>query len=136
MPASRELRSLVIQRSGNRCEYCLIHQDDDDVFRFPIDRILSEQHGGTYSPENTALACHHCNSKKGPNIASVVPGTAAPIVALFNPRSQAWSDHFTLSAAKIVGRTPIGSATVSLLDMNTDKNVELRIKAGYVDKLP
>ena len=136
MPANKELRALVIQRAGNRCEYCTIHQDHDDVLRFPVDRILSEQHGGTYTPENTALACHYCNSKKGPNIASVEPGTSGPIVPLFNPREQTWSEHFEFQGATIVGLTPTGRATVSLLDMNADKNIELRLKAGYVKTDP
>lgn len=131
MPATKELRALVTQRAKNRCEYCTLRQADDDVFRFAVDRILSEQHGGEYTQENSALACHYCNRKKGPNIASVEPGTTTPILPLFNPRTDSWNDHFKFQGAMIVGRTPIGRATVSLLDMNNQKNIELRSKAGY-----
>lgn len=131
MGVSEELRAFVIQRSGNRCEYCLLRQEDDDVFRFPVDRIISEQHGGTYSLENTALSCPYGNRKKGPNIASIVPGTNGPLVPLFNPRADDWARHFEFRGRVIVGLTPTGRATVALLDMNAPKNVELRSKAGY-----
>lgn len=131
MAASEELRAFVVERAAKRCEYCTLHQDDDDVFRFPIDRILSEQHGGSYTPDNTALACHYCNRKKGPNIASVEPGTTGPVVSLFNPRTDTWSEHFAFQGSVIVGLTPTGRATVALLDMNNTKNVELRSKLGY-----
>ncbi len=131
MGVTEELRAVVVQRAGNRCEYCTLYQEDDDVFRFHIDRIVSAQHGGSYTPENTALACHYCNRKKGPNLASVEPGTTDPLVPLFNPRTDNWLDHFEFDGAVIVGLTPTGRATVALLDMNAAKNVELRSKAGY-----
>jgi hypothetical protein len=136
MGASQELRGLVLERAGDRCEYCTLRQEDDDIFRFPIDRILSEQHGGNYTPENTALACHYCNRKKGPNIASVEPGTTGPVVPLFNPRKDRWDEHFKFQGAVLVGLTPTGRATVALLDMNNPKNVELRSKAGYPKPKP
>jgi hypothetical protein len=131
MAANSALRALVIERANNRCEYCLLAQADDDVLLFPIDRIISEQHGGDYTEDNTALACHYCNRKKGPNIASVEPGTSEPIIRLFNPRSDRWSEHFELRGAVIVGLTPIGRVTATLLDMNSAKNIELRSKLRF-----
>jgi hypothetical protein len=125
MPASAKLRSLVVERAGNRCEYCTIHQDEDRMLRFPVDRVIAGQHGGQYTPDNTVLACPHCNRKKGPNIASVVPGTSNPI-ALFNPRTEVWAQHFTFHGPIIVGSTVTGEATVALLDMNADVRVALR----------
>ena len=34
------LREFVRARAGNRCEYCLIHQDDDPYFRFHTEHVL------------------------------------------------------------------------------------------------
>jgi hypothetical protein len=31
--------------------------------------------GGSDDPDNLALACHHCNLHKGPNLAGVDPRT-------------------------------------------------------------
>jgi len=131
MPADEELRSFVAQRADYRCEYCTIRQEDDPVFRFPIDRIISGQHGGIYARENTALACHHCNKKKGPNIASVAADSPGVIVRLFNPRIDKWSEHFEFLGPVIMGRTPTGKATVRLLDMNTPEKLRLRSIVGY-----
>jgi hypothetical protein len=41
-------------------------------------------------------------------------------VALFNPRTQAWSEHCTWSenGTEIIGRTPHGRATVEALKLN------------------
>jgi hypothetical protein len=126
MPASQELKRLVIERAGGRCEYCLIHQDDDPVFRFPVDRIIGGQHGGVYSEENTSLACHNCNQKKGPNIATTLQDNPGTLVPLFHPRNDTWKDHFELQGAIVVGLTPKGKATVKLLDMNSTNKVRLR----------
>jgi hypothetical protein len=131
MAVDEDLRSFVALRANNRCEYCLIRQGDDAVFRFPVDRIISGQHGGEYTQENTALACHHCNKKKGPNIASVSSNQPASVVRLFNPRTDVWTDHFECRGPVIVGVTPIGKATVELLDMNAPGKLRLRSLTGY-----
>lgn len=39
---------------------------------------------------------------------------------------QLWSDHFAYQSADIVGLTPTGRATVSVLNMNEPKRLELR----------
>lgn len=127
MPASQQLRDLVVRRAGNRCEYCQVSQDADPVFRYPVDRIISGQHGGRYTSENTALACHHCNRKKGPNIASVDPQQPEVVVPLYHPRNEQWTDHFALSGAEIKGITAAGRATVQLLELNTEAKMRLRI---------
>ena len=45
---------------------------------------------------------------------------------LFNPRQQAWSEHFiwTADGLKIVGITPLGRATCDRLDLNDDRHNE------------
>jgi hypothetical protein len=82
-----------------------------------VDHVIAEQHGGETSEDNLALACIHCNKRKGPNVAGVDPITGR-IVALFNPRRQQWRRHFAWQGSLIVGRTAIGRATVRTLAMN------------------
>jgi hypothetical protein len=86
---------------------------------------ISSQHGGTDDPGGLALACDRRNAYKGPNLTSIDPGTRAG-VALFNPRVDAWNDHFAHQDGHIVGLTPTGRATVRVLNMNAPRRLELR----------
>lgn len=45
---------------------------------------------------------------------------------MFDPRRNVWADHFQFDRAFIVGRTPIGRASVAVLNMNSDYQLELR----------
>lgn len=129
IPAS--LRQLVSDRAGGRCEYCLIH-DDDVLLPHEPDHIIAEQHGGKTEAENLALACVHCNRRKGPNIASLSP-TAGEVVPLFNPRIQVWTDHFSLDGPYIRPLTKTGEATAQLLKLNDPDRTRVRqalIEAG------
>ena len=65
---------------------------------------------------------------KGPNLTSIDPDTHT-VAALFNPRGDAWSDHFAVRGGHILGLTPTGRATVRLLNMNAPRRVELRENA-------
>jgi hypothetical protein len=58
-----------------------------------------------------------CNLRKGPDLAAIAPVTRI-MMSLFNPRTQRWSEHFTLMNAHLIGETPTGRATVVLLRMN------------------
>jgi hypothetical protein len=48
------------------------------------------------------------------------------VVSLFNPRQQAWSEHFIANGPIVVGVTPIGRATIRVLDFNAASRVQLR----------
>ncbi len=72
-----------------------------------IDHILARQHGGETNLENLALACVHCNQRKGPNIAGRDPVTGE-VVRLFHPRQDVWRDHFEWDGPDLAGRTQIG----------------------------
>ena len=48
------------------------------------------------------------------------------MVPLFNPRQHMWDEHFRLNGALITGQTPIGRATVRLLDMNEESRLDMR----------
>ena len=117
--------NLVRDRAGNRCEYCRLHQDDEPFFRLHIEHIIPKQHDGPDDPSNLALACHHCNLHKGPNLAGIDPETDV-IVPLFHPRRQAWDEHFEVRGIRVAGRTPAGRATVRVLQMNAAVRLELR----------
>ena len=118
------LRELVRRRAGDACEYCRMPQQATPLISFHIEHIVSRQHGGTDDPDGLALACDRCNAFKGPNLTSIDPATRT-VVALFNPRANAWSDHFVIRGGHIAGLTPTGRATVRLLNMNAPRRVEL-----------
>jgi hypothetical protein len=118
-------RDLVWQRAGTRCEYCRIPQEATPLIPFHVEHIVARQHEGSDNPSNLALACDRCNAYKGPNLASVAPDTGE-IVPLFNPRQDAWNDHFRFDGGQIVGLTLTGQATVRLLNMNAPRRVQLR----------
>jgi 5-methylcytosine-specific restriction endonuclease McrA len=100
-------RSMVRQRSGNRCEYCGILQEQMSAAAFHVDHIIPKQHGGSDDPSNLALACYHCNLRKGPNLTGIDPDTGA-LVSLFHPRQERWDAHFAFRETLIVGLTPYG----------------------------
>ncbi len=95
-------RELVWSRAHQRCEYCLIHQDDEPFYRLHVEHVIAKQHGGADHPDNLALACHHDNEHKGPNLSGIDPKTGK-VVRLFHPRRQRWSRHFRFAGPIIVG---------------------------------
>ena len=127
------LRKLVAERADGCCEYCGIHEDELGVKHW-IDRIIAGQHGGTYVPENTALACFRCNGHKLSNLSSIDPETG-DIVTLFHPREENWHEHFRFEGPVIVGLTPKGRATAALLQMNAEERIRLRQTLGYGETL-
>lgn len=128
---STAVRKLVRERAGERCEYC--HKPDNlDTYSPQVDHILPPRHGGNDIVDNFAWACFNCNNHKGTDVASYDPQTNA-LTPLFNPRAQAWDDHFELVNALIVGKTAVGRVTIKLLQMNHPRQIEIRqtlIEAG------
>ncbi len=122
LPAA--LRRLVVKRAGNRCEFCLIHQDDVPQ-QHEIDHLVARKHSGQTVAENLALTCLPCNRHKGSDQTAIDPETQT-LVPLFNPRVQAWADHFMLVDARIIGLTPMARATASLLRLNLPTRVDIR----------
>jgi len=118
------LRIEVINRSGNCCEYCLLSQEDI-FFSFEIDHIIAEKHEGATVSENLCLSCPDCNRYKGSDIASIDRETKA-LTALYNPRTQAWDDHFQLQGAIIYAQTPVGRVTERLLRLNESERIRDR----------
>jgi len=119
------VRELVRQRSGGRCEYCRLAEAAVALIRFHVEHIIPRQHGGTDEPANLAYACPWCNRAKGPNLTGRDEQTGA-IVPLFDPRTQAWGEHFRFQGARILGLTAVGRVTVGVLAMNRAEVLHMR----------
>jgi hypothetical protein len=120
------LRDEVAARARNRCEYCLA---PEVVFNslFEVDHIVPLARSGADEDWNLALACGSCNRSKYVATSAVDP-TGQQVVRLFNPRADAWSDHFErdVRTAEIFGLTDIGRATVLRLRMNGPEQIGAR----------
>ena len=129
-----QLRQLVWQRAGSRCEYCQFPAQFAEA-PFQIDHIIAQKHGGETNAENLALACYYCNSYKGPNIAGIDP-VFGEVVRLYHPRRDVWSEHFTWDGPALVGRTAVGRTTMHVLWMNHPHMVEIRRWLIIAEKFP
>jgi hypothetical protein len=118
------LAALVRHRASGRCEYCQLPAEWS-VIPFEIDHIIARKHKGQTTADNLALSCYYCNSSKGPNIAGIDPDSGL-IVRLFHPREDVWADHFLWDGAVLRGRTPVGRATIDVLEINLQVSVDLR----------
>jgi len=121
---SERLRRLVEQRARGRCEYCLLHADDAMLPHEP-DHIIAIKHRGKTEEDNLAWACFLCNRFKGSDVASIDAETGS-VVRLFNPRIDAWHDHFRLEEGRIIALTPVGRVTAFLLQFNLRENIAFR----------
>src|SRR5262249_23416643 len=118
------LEALVWRRSKGRCEYCQMSQIFDEL-TFEIDHIISRNHRGKTTASNLALACFSCNKHKLSDLSGVDP-ISGRIVRIFHPRRMSWNRHFRWDGPWLVGRTPIGRATVGTLNINAPLRVRLR----------
>ncbi len=126
---TEQLRQFVRERAQFRYEYCRMPERLLPFHRFEADHIRPEKFGGSTSEENLAWSCLPCNRHKGPLVAGHDPDSSE-LVRLFNPRSDAWDEHFQYRAPHIVGRTAIGRASAWALEMNSPDYVELREALG------
>ena len=65
-------------------EYCGLPRAAIPIATFHVDHIKAKQHEGSDDPTNLALACGHCNRRKGTNLSGIDPETGE-IVPLFQP---------------------------------------------------
>ena len=128
------LRLRVAEQAQPRCGSCL---SLEALTGSPLvlDHLIPEALGGPTEEENLWLACSQCNLYKGDRIAARDPLTEewAP---LFNPRRRTWSEHFRWTSAgdQMVGRNPVGRATVQALQLNRPLLVRARrawVQAGW-----
>jgi hypothetical protein len=129
-----EMRRLVIGRAGSRCEYCLIHEDDT-YFGCEVDHVVSEKHGGLTVVENLAYACLVCNRYKGSDLGSIL-GPSGDLIRFFNPRIDAWSEHFSLDGAIIKPLTVIGQVTERIFRFNAIERLMEREALQAIGRYP
>lgn len=124
-PTAAQVR-LVTTRAHACCEYCR-SQARFSPDPFSIEHIIPRSRGGATEPENLALSCQGCNSRKYTSTEAADP-VSGEFVALFNPRLQRWTDHFAWNEdfTLILGLSPVGRATVSKLQLNRHGLLELR----------
>jgi HNH endonuclease len=129
-----EMRRLVIARAGRRCEDCLIHEDDT-YFGCEVDHVVSEKHGGPTVVENLAYACLACNRNKGSDLGSIlVP--SGDLIRFFNPRIDAWRDHFSPEGAIIKPLTAIGQVTERIFRFNAIERLMEREALRAIGRYP
>jgi hypothetical protein len=124
MAVDESLARLVYERTAGCCEYCQLPEAFSST-PFENDHIIAEQHGGPTVPGNLALACFADNHHKGPNLGGIDPKTGKK-AWLFHPRRHKWQRHFRWDGPVLVGRTPIGRATIAVLQINAPHRIAQR----------
>lgn len=131
---SPALRTQVIDRAQNRCEYCGLSQLGQEA-TFHIDHILPVAAGGQSRSENLALACVSCSLRKAARQRAMDPETQN-MVPLFHPRQDTWNTHFQWAGFRIFGRTPVGRATVAALHLNRTLILSIREEEAKLGRHP
>lgn len=105
---SAELRRRVAESARFRCGYCLTPQRIVGPV-LEIEHIAPQARGGADDEENLWVAYGFCNRRKADRLYVTDPNTNE-LVPLFNPRLDAWSDHFIWDedGTLIRGTTPVG----------------------------
>ena len=119
-------RNVVRSRAGLRCEYCQLSEANSPVARLQMEHVRPKKHGGSDDTGNLALACIDCNLRKGANLSGIDP-VSQSVVELFNPRTQAWADHFAWDGIRIRGLTATGRTTAGVLDLNSEDRLQVRL---------
>ncbi|WGV24265.1 HNH endonuclease [Halotia branconii] len=119
-------KKAVTKRAQGCCEYCK-SQASFAIQAFSIEHITPISRGGKTTLDNLALSCQGCNNHKYNKIEAkdLVSGN---IVSLYHPRQQLWNEHFAWNDTftLVIGLTPIGRATVEVLQLNREGIVNLR----------
>ena len=133
VPATLQRR--VRRRAGERCEYCRVAQAMQEA-TFHVDHIEPRRAGGATTLENLALACVSCSLRKGARVMGIDPTTGEE-TRIFHPRRDEWSAHFEIQASsEILGATPVGRATVGLLQLNRSVAVAIRSEERLRSRWP
>lgn len=133
---SKKLQTQVRDRADCLCEYCHASEKWQYV-QLTIDHVVPVLKGGDSVLDNLALACFHCNRRKSSHTLGIDPDSKAEIF-LFNPRIHQWSDHFiwSVDGLSIVGLTPTGRATVSVLRLNRARIINIRAADRDIGRHP
>jgi hypothetical protein len=121
---SANLHAAVVLRAGNRCEYCRLSQLGQEA-AFHIDHVLPRAAGGATEFGNLALACVSCSLRKWARLTAADPDGGEE-VAIFNPRTQTWEEHFAWDREWVLPQTPTARATIAALAMNRPLIIAIR----------
>lgn len=128
------LRRLVIDRAQGRCEYCrLAHEGQEAAFH--VDHVIPRKAAGPTILENLAVACVSCSLRKAARRTAIDPETGED-APLFNPRQDAWSEHFRWRGVVLVGLTATGRATIQALQMNRPLILAIRHEEALLGRHP
>jgi len=123
---SERLKIKIRQQADDRCGYCQSLQKY--VWgTLEIEHIIPKSKGGSNDEQNLWLACRPYNLYKSDQTHGIDPITEEKI-ALFNPRTQRWREHFSWSDDGVytLGLTSCGRATVKALQMNNPCVITVR----------
>jgi hypothetical protein len=130
---SKAVDSRIRERFRYSCAYCLAQQRYV-LDKLEVEHIIPVAAGGTDEEENLCLSCGICNGHKGIRVTGIDP-ISGNEVALYNPRTQLWSEHFKWGQGddqiKVIGLTPVGRATVLILQLDSDPTA-LDVRANWV----
>lgn len=123
---SQELKEAVQFRAHFHCEYCCSPCEIGNT-SCAIEHIQPLSQSGTNDLENLANACHGSNWHKSVKITGIDPTTHL-ITPLFNPRKDAWIEHFSWSddCLEMIPFTSKGRATIYTLKLNRKGLINLR----------
>ncbi len=123
---SPEWRTAIRAQDEERCAYCR-SPEALTVTTFEIDHIIPHGEGGETQLTNLCLACPACNRHKATRQLVLDPDSLQE-VSIFQPRRDAWDEHFewVRETWELRGKTPTGRATLTALQLNRPALVRLR----------
>ena len=121
----KAIRLKISLLAGLKCEYCFMPEYLSQ-YNFHIDHIISQKHGGLTKLMNLAYCCPHCNFNKGSDIATLDKVNPEKLIRFYSPRKDIWNEHFEFFEGQILGISPIGEATESILKFNEINRLILR----------
>ena len=92
---------------------------------YHLEHIALSSGGGGDQLGNLAWTCGSCNLSKSDRVQILDPD-GGELVAVFDPRSMTWSDHFEWCGHALVGRTAVGRALIHALRLNSTLRVGIR----------
>jgi HNH endonuclease len=133
---SESIQQHVRSRADYLCEFCHANERWQYV-KFTVDHVLPVSLGGGDNLDNLTLACFHCNRRKANHLTGIDPESQAEVL-LFNPRQDAWKEHFiwSINGIFIEGKSSIGRATVAELLLNRDRVIPIRAADKEIGRHP
>jgi len=121
-----ELQQRLEAVDDHRCAYCRTSVANTGQ-PMTVEHITPTSQGGNSMYDNLCFACRRCNEFKGTQTTAIDP-LSGERVPLFHPRHDTWSEHFMWdeTGTLLVGLTPIGRATILVLQMNNPLIVAVR----------